>query len=170
MKLGGGFNNAILDKVLGTLKSMSYNKGAAEAAVPSFDLLFKTGRGIVETGEDLAEGNVEKALKKMALAVPGVAQASGWTEKITGDPLIDTEEDKSSGKIRRFNKGGEVLNVPNVPVEPDQRIDKMTGLPYNQQAGTAFVDEEDRQDPLQRLGFVKGGMIEDPLRKLGFGG
>jgi len=170
MKLGGGFNNAILDKVLGTLKSMSYNKGAAEAVVPAFDLLFKTGRGIVETGEDVAEGNVEKALKRMALAVPGVAQASGWTEKITGDPLIDTEEEaKSSGKIRRYNKGGEVLDVPNVPVEPDQRIDKMTGLPYNQQAGTAFVDEEDRQDPLQRLGFVKGGMIEDPLKKLGFG-
>ena len=169
MKLGGGFNNAILDKVLGTLKSMSYNKGAAEAAVPSFDLLFKTGRGIVETGEDLAEGNVERALKRLALAVPGVAQASGWTEKITDDPLIDMEKDKSSGKIRRFNKGGEVLNVPNVPVEPDQRIDKMTGLPYNQQAGTAFVDKEDRQDPLQRLGFVKGGMIEDPLKRLGFG-
>ena len=40
-------------------------------------------------------------------------------------------------------KGGEV-NVPQAPAEPDQRIDKMTGLPYDQQAGGAFIDEEDR--------------------------
>ena len=64
-----------------------------------------------------------------------------------------------------FNKGGEVLDVPNVPTEPDQRIDKMTGLPYDQQAGTAFVDEE---DPIRRLGFGKGGYT-DPLQRLGFG-
>jgi hypothetical protein len=63
------------------------------------------------------------------------------------------------------NKGGEVLDVPNVPTEPDQRIDKMTGLPYDQQAGTAFVDEE---DPIRRLGFAGGGDV-DPLRRLGFG-
>ena len=63
------------------------------------------------------------------------------------------------------NKGGEVLDVPNVPTEPDQRIDKMTGLPYDQQAGTAFVDQE---DPLRRLGFAGGGDV-DPLRRLGFG-
>ena len=54
-----------------------------------------------------------------------------------------------------MKKGGEVLDVPNAPTEPDQRIDKMTGQPYDQQAGTAFVDEE---DPLRRLGFVGGGL------------
>jgi hypothetical protein len=64
------------------------------------------------------------------------------------------------------NKGGEVLDVPNVPTEPDQRIDKMTGLPYDQQAGTAFVDQE---DPLRRLGFAGGGYT-DPLQRLGFVG
>jgi len=41
-----------------------------------------------------------------------------------------------------FKKGGEV-EVPQAPDEPDERIDKMTGLPYNEQAGTAFTDEED---------------------------
>ena len=43
----------------------------------------------------------------------------------------------------QFAKGGIVTNVPNVPEEPDERIDKMTGLPYNEQAGEAFIDEED---------------------------
>jgi len=42
-----------------------------------------------------------------------------------------------------YSKGGVVENVPNVPEEPDERIDKLTGLPYNQQAGEAFMDEEE---------------------------
>jgi len=42
-----------------------------------------------------------------------------------------------------YSKGGVVDDVPNVPTEPDERIDKMTGLPYNEQAGEAFMDEED---------------------------
>jgi hypothetical protein len=46
-----------------------------------------------------------------------------------------------------FAKGG-VVDVPNAPAEPDERIDKMTGVPYNVQAGSAFVDEE---DPIKSL-------------------
>ena len=53
-----------------------------------------------------------------------------------------------------MSKGGEV-NVPQAPIEPDERIDKMTGMPYHLQAGTAFIDEE---DPLKRLGFGIGGL------------
>jgi hypothetical protein len=53
---------------------------------------------------------------------------------------ITPEDDKK----RQFKKGGEVLDVPNAPEEPDQRIDKMTGLPYDEQAGEAFVDVEER--------------------------
>ena len=47
----------------------------------------------------------------------------------------------------RFKKGGEV-DVPQAPAEPDERIDKMTGRPYNQQAGEAFMDEE---EPMRSL-------------------
>ena len=50
-----------------------------------------------------------------------------------------------------YDKGGSVV-VPQAPEEPDERIDKMTGLPYDLQAGGAFVDEEDR------LGFAAGGL------------
>ncbi len=60
---------------------------------------------------------------------------------------------------KRKDKGGEVLDVPRVPKEPDQRVDKMTGRPYNEQAGTAFTDVEDREDPLQRMGFGLGSLV-----------
>ena len=52
---------------------------------------------------------------------------------------------------KAYDRGGSV-RIPQAPEEPDQRIDKMTGLPYDQQAGGAFVDEEDR------LKFVAGGL------------
>ena len=51
-----------------------------------------------------------------------------------------------------FAKGGEV-SVPNAPTEPDERIDKMTGQPYNEQAGLAFIDEEDPK-PISLLSKV----------------
>ena len=59
---------------------------------------------------------------------------------------------------------GGVVDVPNAPDEPDERIDKLTGLPYNEQAGEAYMDKE---DPLRRLGFASGGGV-DPLVRLGF--
>ena len=79
--------------------------------------------------------------------------------------LNELNKEQLEEQRKRKDKGGEVLDVPRVPKEPDQRIDKMTGMPYDQQAGTAFVDEE---DPLRRMGFVGGGNV-DPLRRLGFG-
>ena len=47
-------------------------------------------------------------------------------------------------------KGGEV-EIARAAREPDERIDKLTGLPYDRQAGTAYIDVEDRSKrlPLQ---------------------
>jgi hypothetical protein len=59
----------------------------------------------------------------------------------------------------QFSKGGEVV-VPNAPKEPDERIDRMTGLPYNIQAGKAFIDVEDLQE---RAMFSEGGVISRAL-------
>ena len=44
-----------------------------------------------------------------------------------------------------FETGG-VVNVPNAPAEPDERIDKYTGRPYNEQAGEAYIDVEERME------------------------
>tara|TARA_R110002012_G_scaffold317796_1_gene534891 strand:- start:270 stop:2045 length:1776 start_codon:yes stop_codon:yes gene_type:complete len=44
-----------------------------------------------------------------------------------------------------FETGG-VVNVPNAPTEPDERIDKYTGRPYNEQAGEAYIDVEERME------------------------
>jgi hypothetical protein len=74
---------------------------------------------------------------------------------------LPTEEEEK--ERLPYAKGGEVI-VPNAPVEPDERIDKMTGLPYNIQAGSAFVDEE---DPEKRMLFNEGGFV-DRIKKAGY--
>ena len=61
----------------------------------------------------------------------------------------------------QFSKGGEVV-VPNAPKEPDERIDRMTGLPYNIQAGKAFIDVEDTET---RALFSVGGEITQAVIK-----
>ena len=79
-----------------------------------------------------------------------------WRKKTYefGKALSPTPDPKRSV----FDSGGIVSNVPNVPEEPDERIDRMTGRPYNEQAGAAFIDNDD--DPLERKGFFGGGVAK----------
>ncbi len=62
-------------------------------------------------------------------------------------------EFESDGGLLTYATGGIVKDVPNVPTEPDERIDKLTGLPYNAQAGEAYTDMEDR------VKFSMGGKV-----------
>ena len=55
-----------------------------------------------------------------------------------------------------FNKGGKV-SVPNAPKEPDERINKLTGVPYNVEAGGAFMDQTD-EGKILRQGYAVGGI------------
>jgi len=52
-----------------------------------------------------------------------------------------------------YEKGGKV-EIPRAPAEPDERRDKVTGLPYDEQAGEAFEDQEDRRS------FVVGALAK----------
>ena len=105
--------------------------------------------------------------------LPGYA-AFKAIERDTGIP-IDTATDELRKDINevlrvdagkrdlQYKKGGEV-NVPNAPEEPDERVDRMTGLPYNFQAGIAFRDEE---DPIKRLGLAGGSLAKgDSINRL----
>ena len=81
-----------------------------------------------------------------------------YTDMIMSDLMAPAEE-KEDPRLKRA-KGGNVYNVPNAPVEPDERIDKMTGLPYNVQAGNIMSEEEDR------LGFSGGGQAIKALAEI----
>tara|TARA_R100000808_G_scaffold245_3_gene1422 strand:+ start:338 stop:4156 length:3819 start_codon:yes stop_codon:yes gene_type:complete len=95
---------------------------------------------------NLADDDPEGALVQVLDRAPLGKEIMALREVLLDDPLVDR---------RALAKGGVVENVPQVPEEPDERIDKMTGLPYNVQAGKAFIDEEDKE---KRTELNKGGM------------
>ena len=116
---------------------------------------------------NLYDDDTEGALKQSVKRMPLGDEILDFL-KVMDMPLEDRGKLKSKSFISpiTYSKGGVVENVPQVPKEPDERIDKLTGRPYNEQAGTAFIDEG---DPVRRLGFLGGGLAENPIRRLGFG-
>ena len=54
------------------------------------------------------------------------------------------DDKKPKKKLYRYAKGGLVYDVPKVGIEPDERQDRMTGVPYDEQAGSVMKDEEER--------------------------
>ena len=56
---------------------------------------------------------------------------------------FDTQELERIEKRRNNLAKGGVVDVPNAPAEPDERINKLTGLPYTETAGPAFQDNLD---------------------------
>ena len=83
-------------------------------------------------------------------------------QSMLGVPLIVPENPskKALEKMERMRKavGGEVSSpVPNAPSEPDERINKLTGLPYNESAGTAYMDQD---DPMRVLNMAAGGRVK----------
>ena len=83
--------------------------------------------------------------------------------------LQDLQKRLSSGVLPQFEEssptlgyatGGEVTDVPNVPTEPDERIDKLTGRPYNEQAGAAYMDK------VEKLEMNNGGLSAKGLSTL----
>ena len=95
-----------------------------------------------------------------------IRELNGAQYQYRSTPLIPVDE---AGRERQERlpkaKGGLVLNVPQAPVEPDERIDKLTGRPYIEQAGGAFTDEEERSGfagggITRRYAVAKGGKID----------
>ena len=118
------------------------------------DVLGATQRGIVPTIAKKIPSAASPIQKIIGLADEDAAEIfkndmDDFIYNLTRE-YKDTEKSlipsfESSGGRLAFATGGEVTDVPNVPTEPDERIDKLTGLPYNEQAGDAYTDIEDRQ-------------------------
>ena len=163
-----GVSPYYLNKIV-AMAARPYGSTVFSNLAPSISLIEDYAKLGTATVKNIEQGDVEGLALQYLRRVPGGKEVEDILAA-TGNELKDRgakEKEAPAGRLTTlgFNKGGEVLDVPNAPVEPDQRIDKMTGQPYDQQAGTAFVDQE---DPLRRLGFKGGGEV-DPLSRLGFG-
>lgn len=157
LKLSGNILPWHIDKIVSGLNSPD-NKIVSANIAPSLGYADTFMGQLFKLFGNLEAGDIEGAGRNVLNVVPFGKEVTGYSERITGSPIL---KDRPN-----YAKGGEVLNVPQVPTEPDQRVDKMTGIPYNQQAGTAFIDVEDREDPLQRMGFALGSVVTRAGAKL----
>ena len=150
IKISGQANNWAIDKIAEMLKyNLSSSRNLLGGIAPALGFLEESIKTmLLDVPAKTSKGDIAGAAKKVGSIVPLVSQGIEATEKVQ----------------EAFAVGGEV-EVPNASPEPDERIDKMTGLPYNLQAGIPFRDEE---DPLKRLGLVGGGKAVDPIERLGF--
>lgn len=113
--------------------------------------------------EKYSFGKTLNFIEKVGMEGPVLNDIFRSYGNMIGTPLMpvtpEEREEAFDRERERFAKGGRVT-VPNAPLEPDERIDKMTGQPYNIQAGSAFVDEE---DPEKRMLFKDGGFVSRAL-------
>ena len=85
------------------------------------------------------------------------------TSFLDSNPPLTPKEREEAGLMKKAT-GGEVSTpVPNAPIEPDERINKLTGRPYNEDAGTAYMDED---DPMRRMNMAAGGRVRYSKGKL----
>ena len=166
LEMGGDFNNWFFSKAGSAIKyNLNRGDSLAEAASPSW----AWGASAIEATQSafnnlVEDGDVEGSLQDIVNILPYIGEVNKQLERFDLPHLEDKRKDaKPARSFFTYAKGGEVFEVPNVPSEPDERIDKMTGLPYDQQAGTAFVDEE---DPLRRLGFGLGSIVARAATKI----
>ena len=145
-QLGGGQIGSLLKAPTGplaqdALDAILYRKGLAEILagnVPFYGVLPTDTRKVVR--------DAAKEIDKAAFSFFA--------------PQKKPKEVKALSPFRKFEpglyaKGGIVTNVPQVKLEPDERVDRMTGIPYNIQAGILGQDEEDR------FRFAEGGEVTE---------
>tara|TARA_R100001510_G_C7654744_1_gene213546 strand:+ start:852 stop:4472 length:3621 start_codon:yes stop_codon:yes gene_type:complete len=84
--------------------------------------------------------------------VPGYGLLPADTRKAMRAAARGTASETEKYKVRQYAKGGIVLNVPNVKVEPDEMINRNTGQPFNA-TSEAAQDIEDRELKSQMKGL-----------------
>jgi len=144
-----------------------FNQDLFANVSPSLGLLEDAWDSSRQIMNNIEDGDTEGVISNLLDVTPLGKEIKGYGKMPGVYDLYEIKDRPSRPSTRKRRRsrdaiGGIVEDVPGVPEEPDERIDKMTGRPYNEQAGGAFVDEEDRgpAEELDRLGYAEGGFFE----------
>lgn len=126
-------------------KDISFlSRGKAKPNKPSIQLL----QTIHEKTPDVKGGEAVQ-LQKDLLKI--------YYDLLKTDLIKPVEKEEEVDERLQKAMGGVVdQRVPNAPLEPDERINKLTGVPYNEEAGAAYMDET---DPMRVLRMASGGRV-----------
>ena len=78
------------------------------------------------------------------------------TEVKLNDPVAKPELDDNE-RLKKVMGGLVEELVPNAPENPSDRVNKLTGVPYNLEAGAAFLEET---NPIRPLVMAEGGRVK----------
>ena len=137
--LGGPFTSEVIDMV-------RYGTGGREVALTNAPFWHFYKKTDPETATTLL------ALARRADKTRGV---------LLDTPRREAEGGYTDPNARQEIKLGGEVNIPRTSSEPDEKIDKITGIPYNIQAN--MIDEEERGLP------KKNERLENSMKRLGFG-
>ncbi len=156
MLLSGNFLPYQADEIISTMKykDAGWNSASASMGYTSEALL-----GVSNMVENIAEGDYEGIRANALPLLPFGKEYMNIRSRIEPDysPPRDYDYKATGGVIKAHT-------VPNAKAESEETIDKMTGLPYDVQAGAAHVDVEDRSPNLlgtlqKRQGKTLGGVL-----------
>ena len=154
MLLSGNYVPYQFDPLLNVMSNPQNGWNSASASMGySFDLL----KAMSKAFPNLLEQDYEGVAAGLTPVVPFAKDIQGLARRI--DPNFEPFRDRNAiGGLKKAHK------IPNTKDESEETIDKMTGLPYDVQAGAAHVDVEDRSPNLlgtlqKRQGKTIGGVF-----------
>ena len=147
-----GFSSERITKILkGSFHPTDLGADPIKQVMDIIDRL-KTAQEKIDFMSTLNKSQVEAIRISRRLEMLSLEDATGFNS------VVEELKEARTG----LATGGEVSTpVPNAPIEPDERINKLTGLPYNEGAGTAYMDAD---DPMRRLNMAAGGKVLNKLR------
>jgi len=170
-EVGGGLLGSTVKAVTGptvgdVMDTLLYRKGATEVAATNlpFYSAYDLGSNVGLLPEDF-RANIKKKAKEVDRSF---SEAVGWTRPRR--PLSPMNQYSKAtrqykepaleyGRVQ-YIKGGSVgEEVERTGKNPSSRIDRMTGVPYEEQAG-AILDNEERET------FALGSVVKKPIQEI----
>lgn len=138
MELSGNWLPWHINKALNMYK---YNNDVLSNISPGAGYVADFASSLSSVTENIGEGDVEGLSSDALKVLPLGKEIKGYGERFN---LYPTPED------RDWRNTGGILGeeVPNTTQEPEERMDKVTGLPYDVQAGGSNVDVVERSPTL----------------------
>lgn len=153
-----GGNTVLLDQINRAKRNVQYTKNPAYYLGLPFGPLASDTIELVDKDLPVAEFLGEKVpFYGASRFFFGEDAVKNYRENLRE---IDKDIKEAIVPKRDFRNKGGIIEIARASTEPDERIDKTTGIPYNQQAGTAFIDVLDRA---KRETFNVGSVVAREL-------
>ena len=169
LSLSGNWLPWQVDRVYNALQQFTRTRDLGGQLSPAAGYVTKGVNELFNAYSNVTQGDVEGAISNIIDITPVAKELKGYGERFDFPILEDAPTERTEPYVPKYavgslvsKRGGRVEDVPSTAEEPDERVDKVTGVPYNEQAGAAFIDDE---DPEKRAAYNEGGKLFQALKR-----